>query len=93
VNYDLERIWKEVVVAYFDVLPWHLPGGTEVNHKKKTSVRISGLQAENRTWDLTNTKQECLTTRPRCPVSELRIIGKRNFSDLSNPKSLSRLVK
>jgi hypothetical protein len=57
VNDDLER--KEVVVAYFDVLACHLPGWIEVNHKK-TSVRIAGLQAENRTWILTNTKQECL---------------------------------
>jgi hypothetical protein len=40
VNDDLERIWKEVVVAYFDVLPWNLPGGTEVNLKKNLSQNI-----------------------------------------------------
>jgi hypothetical protein len=45
VSDELERIWKEVVVAYFKVLSWHLPGGTEKNHKK-TSVRIAGLWAK-----------------------------------------------
>jgi hypothetical protein len=35
VNYDLESIWKEVVVAYFDVFPWHLSGGTEIKLRNK----------------------------------------------------------
>jgi hypothetical protein len=30
---ELERIWKEDVVAYNKVLSQHLPGGTEKNHK------------------------------------------------------------
>jgi hypothetical protein len=30
---ELERIWKEVVVAYFKALPWHISTETEENHK------------------------------------------------------------
>jgi hypothetical protein len=26
--FELERIWKEVVVAEFKVISWHLPVGT-----------------------------------------------------------------
>jgi hypothetical protein len=33
-NGDLERMWKEEVMAYFKVSSWHLPGGTEEYHKK-----------------------------------------------------------
>jgi hypothetical protein len=32
-NIDLERMWKEAVVAWFEVLCRHLPGGTEENHQ------------------------------------------------------------
>jgi hypothetical protein len=31
-NNELERIWKEVVMAWFKVLFKHLPGETEENH-------------------------------------------------------------
>jgi hypothetical protein len=31
VNDELERMWKEVAVAYFKVLSYHLLGGTEEN--------------------------------------------------------------
>jgi hypothetical protein len=31
-NSELERIRKEAVVAYFNLLSWYLPGGTEGNH-------------------------------------------------------------
>jgi hypothetical protein len=34
VNYKLEWMWKEAVLAQFKVLLRHLPGGTEENHKK-----------------------------------------------------------
>jgi hypothetical protein len=37
-------MWKEAVVAYFKVLSWHSPRGTEKNHDKP--VRIAGLKAE-----------------------------------------------
>jgi hypothetical protein len=33
-NYKLERIWKEATVAYFKVLSWQSPGGTEEKHEK-----------------------------------------------------------
>jgi hypothetical protein len=33
VNYELERIWKEAVVAYFKVLSGYFPGGTEETTK------------------------------------------------------------
>jgi hypothetical protein len=41
---ELERIWKEAVVAYFRALSQHLPGGNMENHDKP--VRICGLQAQ-----------------------------------------------
>jgi hypothetical protein len=30
-NDELEIIWKEAVMAYFEVLSWHFLGGTEEN--------------------------------------------------------------
>jgi hypothetical protein len=38
----LEWIWKEVVVAYFEVLSRHLRGSTDEIHDK-TSMRIAKL--------------------------------------------------
>jgi hypothetical protein len=37
INNELERIWKEVVVAYFEVLSQHLPGGGWKSHEKDQS--------------------------------------------------------
>jgi hypothetical protein len=37
---ELERIWKETVVAYMEVRSWHVPQGTEGN-PRKTSTRIA----------------------------------------------------
>jgi len=42
VNVELDRIWKEM--SDFKVQSWHLPGGTEENHKNL--VKISGLWAK-----------------------------------------------
>jgi hypothetical protein len=28
-NNELERMWKEAIIALFKVLSWHLPGETE----------------------------------------------------------------
>jgi hypothetical protein len=39
---ELERIWKEAVLALFKVLSRHLSGGTEENHEepvRKASFR------------------------------------------------------
>jgi hypothetical protein len=40
VNTEWESIWKEAVVAYFEVIFRNLSEGTEKN--TKTSVRIAG---------------------------------------------------
>jgi hypothetical protein len=34
INNELERMQKEVVVNKFEVLSWHLPGGTEEKYDK-----------------------------------------------------------
>lgn len=33
-NNKLERKWKEAIVPQFEVLPWHLSGGTEQTHEQ-----------------------------------------------------------
>jgi hypothetical protein len=38
VNNELERMWKEVVMAQFKVLSCHLPGQTKENYKKKLRI-------------------------------------------------------
>jgi hypothetical protein len=43
-NNDLERIWKETVLAYLKVLSRHFDRRTEEN--KKMEVKIGGLRAE-----------------------------------------------
>ena len=42
---DLERIWKELVVAYMKVLFWYLPQGTD-RQPRKPSTRIADNPAE-----------------------------------------------
>jgi hypothetical protein len=32
-NNELERMWKEVIMAQFEILSWHLHGGTERNRE------------------------------------------------------------
>jgi hypothetical protein len=34
VNNELESFWMEVVMVYFEVLFWHLSGGTEEKHEE-----------------------------------------------------------
>jgi hypothetical protein len=58
-NELFETIQKEVVVAKFKVLSRNLPEETEQNYKE-TSIRTSGLLAKISTWNLLNTRQECL---------------------------------
>jgi hypothetical protein len=36
-------MWKEVVVVYFELLFWHLLGGTAENHK---TLKIDDLEVE-----------------------------------------------
>jgi hypothetical protein len=45
VNNDFGRMWREAVMAYFEVLYQHLPGGTKKSHEK--SVKIADLRAKN----------------------------------------------
>jgi hypothetical protein len=52
---ELERMWKEAVVAYFKVLSRHSPGGTEENTKTLSQDSLAELGAGY----LPNTKQEC----------------------------------
>jgi hypothetical protein len=40
VNSELERIWKEAVVAYFKVLLRYSPGRTKENHEESQSWPI-----------------------------------------------------
>jgi hypothetical protein len=41
VNNQLGKIWKEVVMAYFKVLPHHLPGVTEENNINSESEYLT----------------------------------------------------
>jgi hypothetical protein len=50
-NNELDRVWKGVTVASFEILSWHLPGGTEVNHETQDSSTAYIL-----TQDLQSTK-------------------------------------
>jgi hypothetical protein len=42
VNEKLKRIWKEVIVPNFKVLPLHSPGGTEENHENSQDNQSLG---------------------------------------------------
>lgn len=33
VNSEMGGMWKEAVMAHFELLCWHMPGRTEENHK------------------------------------------------------------
>jgi hypothetical protein len=48
VNSGLKQMWKENVVASFEILSQHVPGGAEENNSK-TSVRIICVPREVRT--------------------------------------------
>jgi hypothetical protein len=67
VNDELEMIWKDLegfgrkkMCFNFKVLSWHLPGGTDKNHKKKKKQES---QSPNRDLKLNppNMKQECIS--------------------------------
>jgi hypothetical protein len=47
VNNELEKIWRKVVVAYFEVISQSLPGGTE-----EDKSGLSGVTARIRTGHL-----------------------------------------
>ena len=52
VNTVLERMWKDVVLAEFEVLLWHLPEWSE--EKSQTPAKIIGLRFL--TWDFPKKK-------------------------------------
>jgi hypothetical protein len=57
-NNELERIWKEDVVAQFKILAQHLPGRTKKSHKRTQSgMLVSGQRFEP--WDFLKNKQYC----------------------------------
>jgi hypothetical protein len=39
-NVELEGMWKEMIMAYFKALFWHMCGGSEENHKKSQSGKL-----------------------------------------------------
>lgn len=53
---DFEKIWKETVLAKFEVLCWHLPGEIEEDNEK---CKQDGLQTEIQTQNFMHMKQEC----------------------------------
>jgi hypothetical protein len=54
---ELERIWKESVLASFKAVSRHLSGGTVENHEERQSgLPVSGLRFD---LDLPNMKHEC----------------------------------
>jgi hypothetical protein len=62
VNTELERIWENADVALFEVLFWHLPGGTEANYDK-----LSGQSAPQLNIVLGRGPNR-LPTEPTCSV-------------------------
>jgi hypothetical protein len=59
---------KETVVAEFEVLPWHLSGGTEQNHEKPCRGRCPGQDWK---WSPPEYKLEVLPLEPACSVALL----------------------
>jgi len=53
---DFEKLWKETVLAKFEVLCWHLPGETEEDNE---NCKQDGLRTEIRTQNFLHMKQEC----------------------------------
>jgi hypothetical protein len=63
---ELERIWKEVVPAYFKALLQNLPGGTKWN-QKTTLVMLVSIRGQKWTSFLMNTSQKILALEPSDP--------------------------
>lgn len=43
VNSKVEQIWKDAVVAYFEMLPFNVSGGTELNLGTKIAINLNVL--------------------------------------------------
>lgn len=46
-NTEMGRIWKEAVLAFFEVLSHQLPGGTEESMKTVSQVRLFAVRNLN----------------------------------------------
>jgi hypothetical protein len=70
-----QRMWKEVVINYFEVRFRHLPREAEKNNAKHT--RIVSFQTEILTLDLPYMKQECYpldhNVQKKCVESHLHL--------------------
>jgi hypothetical protein len=47
VNSKVEQIYKDAVVAYFEMLPFDVSGGTELNLGSKIAVNLNVLDREH----------------------------------------------
>jgi hypothetical protein len=61
-NDELENIRKEAGMAYYEMLLWHLPGGSGENHKNLSQDSLSLSQDLNQ--GPPEYKAGVLTTRP-----------------------------
>jgi len=43
VHSKVEQIWKDAVVAYFEILPFNMSGGTESNLGTKSAINLNVL--------------------------------------------------
>ena len=43
VHSKVEQIWKDAVVAYFEILPFNMSGGTESNLGTKSGINLNVL--------------------------------------------------
>jgi hypothetical protein len=71
VNKELERKWKEAVVAQLTVLSRHLSGGTEENHEKPHNSRSPGRDSNPGPPEY---EAGVLTTRSRLSVEQLNTL-------------------
>lgn len=56
VNNELESIWKEAVMGWFELLSWHLFEGNEESHKNL--IKNNQLPTEIQTSHLSDTVEE-----------------------------------
>jgi hypothetical protein len=61
-NDDMEAMWKEAVVIYFELLPKHLPEWTEENHKEFHDSRSLDCDSIEKPPER---EAEMLTTQPQ----------------------------
>jgi hypothetical protein len=71
-------MWKEAVVAYFEVLSQHLPGGIEEKHKhlsQKSQFKCGTSQVQSRSANNWNMTSGITTQALKTPAS---YSGKKN---------------